>query len=170
MSNSGGDLEPVPWLTRAREQALELARARSDRHPPPLELAPVRRSFAHPPQVAAALALLFASVASAWVAHVRTRAALVPPTATVQEGTRALSPVHPAGTPAVTPPAGGPIARAKPRPAKRPIVRASPPPRSTLLADPEEPFGDVIMVQPRAKQSPLFSPEEYKARGLQPGR
>jgi hypothetical protein len=170
--NPDRDLAPAAWLVRARERSQQLVKARLAGPRPPLGPLGDRRPTGRAQvkdrplvwMVAFGVALLLAGGAWALVAHVRVRHQT--------EAPRPLSPSAAAATPARITRSievGVEVAPAKiaPRPSRRHATRATAKAPAMVRVS-EEPLGDVIIVQPKIKQAPLFSPEEYRARGLQP--
>jgi hypothetical protein len=159
------DRETAPIPETARRQAQALLAARLDAAARPLSVP--TRSISSPRWVLrmalGASSLLMVSGAWAWVHHVRAPA---PPLA---------KPILPSPVPRVTAIVKTPapivaIQTAPPHPRKR--TKTNPLPAATSNAPPdqlrfdEEPMGDVIFGRAPRTQPPLFTVEEYKARGV----
>jgi hypothetical protein len=157
------DREHAPILESARREAQALLAARLDAPPRALSL-PTRGASSHGWVLGVALgaaSLLVVSGAWAWVHHVHENVpALVKPTPPVARVTAVVA----------TPAPMVAVRMATPHARKR--AKTTPPPTTASQTPPdqvrfdEEPMGDVIFGRAPRTQPPLFTVEEYKARGV----
>lgn len=159
------DLPQVSWLATARLQARRLTEVRLEQPRRALVFGIERASTTWTRLCAAALALALALGSAAW-AWVRRDPAVPSLGAGVARAAVVVSSARPAPatTPATTLQKNA--LRKKRVPPKtvlpeRPVM----PPRDVTFED-EGPDGDVIVGRAPLKQPPLFTTEEYKARGV----
>jgi hypothetical protein len=159
------DRDPAPISEAARRQAQALLATRLDARPRPL-LLPARGSSAPRWTIRLALgaaSLLMVSGAWAWVHRMRPPVPLPVIVKTVPRLAHAVVVVAPIA-PSVAVRASVPHTRKRPQPTPPLTATAKVPPDQVRFD--EEPMGDVIFGRAPRPQPPLFTVEEYKARGV----